>query len=59
MKFGEIRKLFREAGWELIRQNGSHQQWGKGGEIETLAGKDSDDISKGLLNKLLKRLGLK
>ena len=59
MKYRELRKLFKKAGWKKIRQNGSHRQWERNGEIETIAGKDSDDVPKGLLNNFLKRLGLK
>ncbi|WP_082505501.1 type II toxin-antitoxin system HicA family toxin [Deinococcus sp. Leaf326] len=59
MKYRAIRKLFREAGWEVVRQNGSHEQWQKDGETETIAGSNSDDVSKGLLHVYLKRLGLK
>ncbi|MDR6330597.1 type II toxin-antitoxin system HicA family toxin [Deinococcus soli (ex Cha et al. 2016)] len=59
MKYRELRKLFEKAGWELIRQRSSHQTWGKGTERETLAGKDSDDVPKGLLNHLLRRIGHK
>lgn len=59
MKYREIRRLFREQGWKPIRQNGSHEQWYKDGQLETIAGADGDDVDKGLLNKYLKRLGLK
>lgn len=59
MKFREIREKFRIAGWQIIRTKGSHEHWGKDGEIETIAGKDSDDVPKGLLNRFLKRLGEK
>lgn len=56
MKFKEIRKLYKQAGWQKVRQEGSHEQWKKDGKLETIAGKDSDDISRGLAKKLLKRL---
>ncbi|WP_034340500.1 type II toxin-antitoxin system HicA family toxin [Deinococcus misasensis] len=59
MKYRQIRKLFKKAGWKPIRQEGSHEQWSKDGQLETIAGHDGDDIDKGLLNKYLKRLGLK
>ncbi len=59
MKYKEIRKLFKKAGWTLIRNKGSHQTWGKGQEIETIAGKDTDEVPKGLENHFRKRLGLK
>lgn len=56
MKFKEVRKLYKQAGWQKVRQEGSHEQWKKDGKLETIAGKDSDDISRGLAKKLLKRL---
>lgn len=59
MKYKELRKLFKQAGWTIIRQKGSHQTWGKGEERETIAGSDSDDVPKGLQNTLLKRIGFK
>jgi predicted RNA binding protein YcfA (HicA-like mRNA interferase family) len=59
MKYKEIKRMFGAAGWELIRQQGSHQVWRRGTEVEVIAGKDSDDVPKGLLNHFLKRLGLK
>jgi predicted RNA binding protein YcfA (HicA-like mRNA interferase family) len=60
MKYREVRKLFRKAGWEAIRQNGSHEVWrSEGGETAIIAGSNSDDVSKGLLHVYLKQLGLK
>ena len=59
MKYREIRDLYEEAGWTLKRQTGSHQIWEKDGEIEVIAGKNSDDVPKGLQNHFLKRLKLK
>jgi predicted RNA binding protein YcfA (HicA-like mRNA interferase family) len=50
MKFREVRKLFKESGWSVIRQSGSHEQWYKLGEIETIAGQDAQEVPKGLLN---------
>jgi predicted RNA binding protein YcfA (HicA-like mRNA interferase family) len=59
MKYREIRKLYARAGWEVVRQKGSHQVWTKDGAIEVIAGQDSDDVPRGLLSHFLKRLGLK
>lgn len=56
MKARELRKLFKGAGWEKLRQNGSHEQWGKGEKRETISTADGDDVPKGLLHKLLNRL---
>ncbi len=57
MKFREIRKLYAEEGWELLRQKGSHQIWGKGGERQVIAGSDGADVDRGLMYALLKRIG--
>ncbi len=56
MKFKEVRKKYRDAGWEKLKQNGSHEQGRKGTERETIAGKDSDDVPRGTLKTLLNRL---
>jgi predicted RNA binding protein YcfA (HicA-like mRNA interferase family) len=31
-KYREVRAALREAGWEVLRQRGSHEVWGKPGE---------------------------
>lgn len=51
----EMLKLFKEAGWEVIRQKGSHITLGKGGERETIA-MHNKEIPTGLEKKLLKRI---
>lgn len=54
----DLLKLYLKNGWAVKRINGSHYILEKDGQIETIPihGKD---VPKGLLNKLLKRLGLK
>lgn len=59
MKYRELRKLFKEHGWEKLTQKGSHEKWGKGGLRTTIAGKDSQEVSRAALNGYLKDLGLK
>jgi predicted RNA binding protein YcfA (HicA-like mRNA interferase family) len=56
MKGRVLKKLFREAGWIKLRQEGSHEQWGKGALRETISAGDGDEIPKKTLGKLLKRL---
>ncbi len=56
MKGRELKRLYREKGWGKLRQNGNHKQWGKGEKRETISAADGDDVPKGLLRKLLKRL---
>jgi predicted RNA binding protein YcfA (HicA-like mRNA interferase family) len=52
-----MKKLLQD-GWELVRVNGSHHVLQKGNKTEVVPihGKD---VPKGLLEKILKRTGLK
>lgn len=54
----DLLKLYLKSGWTVKRIHRSHHILEKDGQIETIPihGKD---VPKGLLNKLLKRLGLK
>ena len=58
MKDKDLLKLMKKDGWKVIRVHGSHHILQKGDKIETLPihGKD---VPTGLLNKILKRTGLK
>lgn len=58
MKDKDLFKLLQNNGWTLKRINGSHHVLEKDGQIEVIAihGKD---VPTGLLNKILKRAGLK
>lgn len=58
MKDKDLFKLLQDNGWTLKRINGSHHVLEKDGQIEVIAihGKD---VPTGLLNKILKRVGLK
>lgn len=58
MRDKDLLKLLLSNGWVLVRVNGSHHIVEKNGMIETIPihGKD---VPKGLLNKILKRTGLK
>lgn len=58
MKDKDLLKLLLNNGWVLVRIRGSHYIVEKDGMIETIPihGKD---VPKGLLNKILKRTGLK
>lgn len=52
----EMRKLFEQAGWVVIRQKGSHSQMrSASGEMETIP--MHRELKKGLERALLKRLG--
>lgn len=58
MKDKDLLKLLLDNGWTLVRIKGSHHIVEKNGQIETIPihGKD---VPIGLLNKILKRMGLK
>lgn len=58
MKDKDLMKLLMQNGWELKRIQGSHHVLQKGNQIEVVPihGKD---VPPGLLNKILKRAGLK
>lgn len=58
MRDKDLLKLLKKEGWKVIRIQGSHHILQKGDQIETLPihGKD---VPTGLLNKILKRTGLK
>lgn len=61
LKFREVRRLVRDNGWVLDRQEGSHEQYRHPtirGAV-TIAGKDNKDVPKGTLANILRQAGLK
>ena len=50
----EMLKLYKECGWQELRQNGSHVIVGKGGQRETIP--MHKELKKGLEHKLKKKL---
>ncbi|MBQ9428605.1 MAG: type II toxin-antitoxin system HicA family toxin [Clostridia bacterium] len=58
MKDKDLLKLLKQNGWVEIRITGSHHQLKKGGQIDTIP-VHGKDVPTGLLNKILKRVGLK
>ncbi len=57
---GRIR-LLEDDGWFLVATRGSHRQYKHAmipGRV-TVAGKPSDDVAPGMLNRVLKQAGLK
>jgi len=58
MKDKDLLKLLVKNGWELKRITGSHHILQKNSEIEVIL-IHGRDVPTGLLNKILKRTGLK
>ena len=61
MKVRELIRRIEADGWHLVATRGSHRQFKhstKPGKA-TIAGKPSDELSKGTENSILKQTGLK
>jgi predicted RNA binding protein YcfA (HicA-like mRNA interferase family) len=59
-KYREVRSALSAAGWDVLRQRGSHEVWGKPREAARIvvAGKDSDTVPVGTLSSIRKASGL-
>ncbi|MDQ3678245.1 MAG: type II toxin-antitoxin system HicA family toxin [Actinomycetota bacterium] len=59
-KYREVRSALQAAGWEVLRQRGSHEVWGKPGQSARIvvAGKDSDSVPVGSLSSIRRASGL-
>jgi predicted RNA binding protein YcfA (HicA-like mRNA interferase family) len=59
-KYREIRAALNEAGWQVLRQRGAHEVWGKPGETVRIvvAGRDSDTVPAGTLSSIRRASGL-
>jgi predicted RNA binding protein YcfA (HicA-like mRNA interferase family) len=60
-KFKEVRRSLLDAGWQVIRQRGSHEMWAHPDRDQRLvvAGKDSDTVPVGTLGGIRRASGLK
>lgn len=58
MKDKELLKIMQQNGWQIDRINGSHHIMKKGNQTEVIP-VHGKEISIGIANKILKRLGLK
>lgn len=58
MKGKDLVKVLQQNGWRIDRINGSHHVMKKGNQTEIIPVHNTD-IPTGLLNKILKRTGLK
>jgi len=59
MKAKDIIKILREEGWEILRQEGSHIQMGKGDGRTTVPQHGSKDIKPGTLANIERQTGIK
>jgi len=59
-KYRDVRSALMDAGWQLLRQRGSHEVWGKPGERARIvvAGKDNDTVPIGTLSSIRRASGL-
>ena len=59
-KYSEVRAALLEAGWEVVRQRGSHEVWAhpRRSERVVVAGKDSATVPVGTLGSIRKASGL-
>jgi predicted RNA binding protein YcfA (HicA-like mRNA interferase family) len=59
-KYREVRAALRATGWDVLRQRGSHEVWGKPGGTARIvvAGKDSDTVPVGTLSSIRRASGL-
>ena len=55
----ELLKLAKKTGWEEVRIEGSHHIMRKDGKEISIPVHGSKSIKKGLLNQILKDMGLK
>lgn len=58
MRDKDLLKLLKENGWQEVRIQGSHHVLQKDGKTEVVP-VHGKDVPTGLLNKILKRTGLK
>ena len=59
MKSSELNKLILANGWRVLRQNGSHVIYEKGGKVYPATFHGSKEVGKGLEKKIKKEMGLK
>ncbi|MDA8069501.1 MAG: type II toxin-antitoxin system HicA family toxin [Actinomycetota bacterium] len=59
-KYREVRAALQEAGWEVVRQRGSHEVWAHPQRPERIvvAGKSSATVPVGTLGSIRKASGL-
>lgn len=51
----KVRKAFEDAGWEFVRQRGSHMILVREGSMTTLSVPDHKEIARGTLRSLISK----
>jgi predicted RNA binding protein YcfA (HicA-like mRNA interferase family) len=54
----EVARMLEKAGWEKVRQRGSHMILVKPGELASLSVPDHKEVAKGTLRSLIRAAGL-
>jgi len=54
----EVVRAFSKAGWEMVRQRGSHMILVKTGHMASLSVPDHREVAKGTLRSLIRSSGL-
>jgi predicted RNA binding protein YcfA (HicA-like mRNA interferase family) len=59
-KYSDVRAALIDAGWQVVRQRGSHEVWAHPdrGERIVVAGKDRDTVPPGTLGSIRRASGL-
>lgn len=59
VKFRDVRRRLRDAGWVIVRQDGSHEQWKhpSGGGRVTVAGHDNREVPPKTLRSIFLQAG--
>lgn len=54
----EVKQAFEKAGWQFVRQRGSHMILTKPGSISSLSVPDHREIARGTLRSLIRASGM-
>lgn len=59
MKSSEFHRKIRKNGWQFIKAEGSHYIYEKNGRYYPVPFHGAKEMGKGLVNKIVKEMGLK
>ena len=58
MKYEELHKIVRKAGWKLVRTKGSHRIYKRGSRTYPVPFHGGKEVGKGLASKVIKEMEL-